>query len=85
VNGPSTNFLSFTQDWREKYIHPNYTRIFTDNILEQVGLFINLVDAVWVEWERSSHHGCTVKLNIPERDFIYSLIDQTHREDLQWM
>ncbi|XP_077100272.1 procollagen-lysine,2-oxoglutarate 5-dioxygenase 2 isoform X1 [Siphateles boraxobius] len=23
------------QDWREKYIHPNYTRIFTDNLLEQ--------------------------------------------------
>uniref|UniRef100_A0A673N6V5 procollagen-lysine 5-dioxygenase n=1 Tax=Sinocyclocheilus rhinocerous TaxID=307959 RepID=A0A673N6V5_9TELE len=22
-------------DWREKYIHPNYTRIFTDNVLEQ--------------------------------------------------
>uniref|UniRef100_A0A673ING6 procollagen-lysine 5-dioxygenase n=1 Tax=Sinocyclocheilus rhinocerous TaxID=307959 RepID=A0A673ING6_9TELE len=22
-------------DWREKYIHPNYTRIFTDNLLEQ--------------------------------------------------
>lgn len=74
VNGPSTNSLSFTQDWREKYIHPNYTRIFTDNLLEQV--FINLVDAVWVEWERSFHRGCTLKLNVPERDFIHSLIDQ---------
>lgn len=84
MNGPSTNSLSFTQDWREKYIHPNYTRIFTDNLLEQV--FIHLVDAVWVEWERSFHHGCIVKLHIPERDFIHSLIDQTYWKDLQkWM
>jgi len=25
-----------SQDWKEKYIHINYTRIFTENLLEQV-------------------------------------------------
>uniref|UniRef100_A0A672KA20 Procollagen-lysine,2-oxoglutarate 5-dioxygenase 2 n=1 Tax=Sinocyclocheilus grahami TaxID=75366 RepID=A0A672KA20_SINGR len=29
-------------DWREKYIHPNYTRIFTDNVLEQVSKHLHL-------------------------------------------
>lgn len=27
------------QDWKEKYIHSNYTRIFTDNYLEQVCIY----------------------------------------------
>lgn len=30
------NPFSSPQDWREKYIHPNYTQIFTENLLEQV-------------------------------------------------
>ena len=27
-----------SQDWKEKYIHKNYTHIFTQNVMEQVSL-----------------------------------------------
>ncbi|MEQ2200358.1 hypothetical protein XENOCAPTIV_028196, partial [Xenoophorus captivus] len=27
-------------DWKEKYIHPNYTRIFTENQLEEVCIYL---------------------------------------------
>lgn len=40
--------------------------------------FIHLVDAVWVEWERSFHHGCTVNPNVLKKG-LYSL---AYRPDL---
>lgn len=32
----------YTQDWKEKYIHQNYTRIFTENHLEEVCIYVCL-------------------------------------------
>lgn len=31
-----TCYLIFFQDWEEQYIHPNYSRILKDNIVETV-------------------------------------------------
>lgn len=31
------------QDWKEKYIHPNYTRIFTENFTEEVCIHVQFL------------------------------------------
>ena len=36
LNGANKICADLLQDWKQKYIHPNYTRIFTENLSEEV-------------------------------------------------
>lgn len=42
-----------TQDWKEKYIHPNYTRIFTENHMEEVCISVCVRDSER-EWHNTA-------------------------------
>uniref|UniRef100_A0A8C2GPC7 procollagen-lysine 5-dioxygenase n=1 Tax=Cyprinus carpio TaxID=7962 RepID=A0A8C2GPC7_CYPCA len=69
-------------DWREKYINPNYTRIFTDNILEQpcpdVFWFPVLSEKACDELvEEMENHG-SWSGGKHEMGFVWFLVDMTH-------